>query len=186
MSDSILSDLMCALDLAGMERMPDSSFIALTPPPAWFSRAFTAVAAGRTITLSEGFPFLDNFLGEAEAFWRDTTDGLLVSGPFTVPDASGELLLRASAVSLGRRKLLVIARLAGDADTRPLLQKARESKLENERLMKRLDALQDPVKMLSRQVSDLLSTDLTDGQRRLAESIGSAVARVRAAASGSA
>ena len=50
----------------------------------------------------------------------------LESGPFVATVGGEDILLRASAITLAGRMLLVIEKLTGDADTRPMLQKARE------------------------------------------------------------
>lgn len=180
MGEALLADLICELDLAAIERMPDFSFIAIAPLPRWLTHVFGAAAAGEHVTLAKVFPFLDNFLNEAEAFWRDGTKRHLISGPFAVDGSAGQLLLRATAINRGPHSLLVLERLRGDADPRAFLQTARENKLQYERVVKQLDAVRTPAASLSRLVEELLRTELTSAQRELAEGISRAAARLQA------
>jgi hypothetical protein len=184
MRDPLLTDLFHALDLFVAERLPDSSFVAVTPPPKWLTQFLVAATDGGPVTIAQAFPYLDSFLSDAETFWQDGTESPLVSGPFTVAGQTEEVLLRASALNVGVHSLLVLARLRGDADVRPLLQHARENALEHERIVKHLDALKEPLKTLSRLTRELLETDLTSAQRALAEGINVASVRVQGVVAG--
>ena len=70
----------------------------------------------------------------------------MTSGPFAVDDPDGELLLRAWALNVGVNTLLVLARLQGEADTRPVLQKARDNALAHERLLQQIGATDAPLR----------------------------------------
>jgi len=177
MADPLLRALVRALDLVVAERMPDGSFVAVAPPPSWLA---AQAVDGQRLRLREALPFLEGFLGEAEAFWWREQDGVCESGPFA-PEASGEeLLLSARAVTAGRYKLLVLERLTGLTDTRPLIQKAREAMLEHERLVRRVESLRKPAAALTRLGQQLLETELTPAQRDLAAGIERAAAQVQA------
>jgi hypothetical protein len=184
MRDPLLTDLFHALDLFVAERQADSSFMAITPPPKWLAQFLVAAADGGPVTIAQAFPYLDGFLSEAEMFWREGTERHLVSAPFTAAGASEELLLRASALNVGVHGVLVLARLRGDADTRPLLQQARENALRHERIREQLDSLKEPARILSQLTRELLETDLTNAQRALAEGISAATGRVQDTADG--
>jgi hypothetical protein len=184
MRDPILTDAFYALDLFVAERLPNSSFVALTPPPRWLTRFLSSAAEGAPVTIVQAFPFLGTFLTEAEGFWRDGEKRSMTSGPFAVDDANGELLLRAWALNVGVNTLLVLARLQGEADTRPMLQKARDNALAHEKTLHHIGATEAPLRELSRLAGELLATDLTAAQRPLAERIEGAVRRAQAALSG--
>jgi hypothetical protein len=171
MKDSLALDVLHALDLFALERMPDYTFVAITPPPAWITHILSVADAGAPMTLAAAFPYLERFLSQAEAFWREGTGRSMLSGSFVAAGASEELLLRACALNLGPRSVLVLERLRGEADIRQILQKSRENKLQEERLQKKLDALRAPVATISRLVKKLLETDLTAAQRELADGI---------------
>jgi hypothetical protein len=176
MTDSLPLDVLHALDLFALERMPDYTFVAITPPPAWITHILSD--AGEPMTLAAAFPYLERFLSEAEVFWREATARSLLSGSFVAAGASEELLLRACALNLGPRSVLVLERLRGEADIRQILQKSRENKLQEERLQQKLDALRAPVATMSRLVKGLLDTDLTPAQRELADGITRSLERV--------
>jgi hypothetical protein len=181
MRDPLLTDVLYALDQFVAERQADSSFKAMTPPPPWLARYLTSEASG-PVTLAQAFPFLDHFLTDAEEFWREGTRPLLGSGPFVVSAPEGELLLRATALNVGVHCVLVLSRLEGDADPRPVLQHAREQALVQERMSKELAGLADPARELTRLARALLDTNLTNEQRALAEGLSIAAARIHSAA----
>jgi hypothetical protein len=176
--DSLALDVLHALDLFALERMPDYTFVAITPPPAWITHILSIADAGEPMTLAAAFPYLERFLSEAEAFWREGTVRSMLSGSFVAAGASEELLLRACALNLGPRSVLVLERLRGEADIRQILQKSRENKLQEERLQKKLDALRAPVATISRLVKGMLETDLTAAQREIAGGISHALERI--------
>jgi hypothetical protein len=184
MRDPILTDAFHALDLFVCERLPNSSFVALTPPPRWLTRLLSTAAEGAPITLVQAFPFLSGFLTEAESFWRAGEKRSIGSGPFAVDDRDGELLLRAWALNVGVNSLLVLARLEGEADTRPMLQKARDNALAQERLTHQMGATEAPLREASRLAGELLAADLPPAQRVLAERIAAAARRAQDALAG--
>ena len=177
--DFVLTDLIRALDLFAAERLPDSSFAAITPPPAWMSSIVNVGGPGTAMTLGQAFPFLETFLSDAEAFWRQGSERSITSGLFTAAGGSEELLLRATALNLAAHCVLVLERLTGDADNRPLLQRAREARLEHEAAERRLQLLREPATALARLAEELLGAGLTGAQREVAERIGRESARVQ-------
>lgn len=184
MRDPILTDAFQALDLFVAQRLANSSFVALTPPPRWLTRFLSSAAEGAPITLVQAFPFLSGFLTEAESFWRAGEKRSLSSGPFAVDDREGELLLRAYALNVGVNTLLVLARLQGEADTRPMLQKARDNALAHEHLLHQIGAAQAPLGEVSRLTKELLASDLATAPRAIAERLDAAARRAQDALSG--
>jgi hypothetical protein len=154
--NDLLAKLLCALDLVVVEREPNHTFYVLTPAPAWFTRAFDVAPAGEQRALAGAFPFLDDFIHQATGAWAAGPHASIVSGPFSV-DVDGEgLLLRATALTMDGRALLVLDRLTGAADARPMLQKARERMLEGEETARRIAALQAPAVALERAVAAMV------------------------------
>jgi hypothetical protein len=170
MSGTLLADVIQALDLFAMERMPNSSFDAITQPPEWLAPTFDA-SVQEPKTLAQMFPFLDAFLSDAEVFWHEGTEQRLMSGLFVAAGPAGDVLVRASALNLGARQIMVLERFQGEADTRPLLQKARENKLEYERLARRIADAQKTIATVTRLTRELLGTDLTTAQRTTVEAL---------------
>ena len=87
-------------------------------------------------------------------------------------------------MNVGVSTLLVLSRLQGEADTRPVLQKARDNALAHERLLQQIDASEGSLRDLSRLAGELLATDLTAAQRAVGERISAAARRAQDALSG--
>jgi hypothetical protein len=120
---TIGAEVIAALDIALLEREAGGRLRVVGVPPAWFARLCP--------NDSVSFPFLDNFLIDAEAFWSEAGAGRLRSGIWTEADALGhETSLEASAVCVGPRKILLIENqtLVHD-EKQAVLQKARTAKL---------------------------------------------------------
>ncbi len=184
MRDPILSDTFHALDLFVAQRLPNSSFVPMTPPPRWLTRFLSSAAEGTPVTIVQAFPFLAGFLGEAEAFWRDGTARAMTSGPFAVDDAEGELLLRAWALNVGVNTLLVLARLEGEADARPMLQKARDNALAHERLLRQIKIAKAAVEDVLRLTRVTLPSGPSPQHSAFADDIAAAARRAVLALSG--
>ena len=178
MKDSLPLDLMQALEMFALERKADYTYAPVTPPPAWFRHILPLTDVNGPLTLAAVLPYLERFLSEAEPFWREGTRRSLVSGTFAAPGGSEEVLLRACALNLGPRSLLVLERLRGQEEIRDILQKARESKLEHEQFVKRIEAVRGPMASLSRLTNELVQTGLTSAQRELVDGIAATVTRI--------
>jgi hypothetical protein len=138
MSEKTLgAELIAALEIALLEREPGGGLKLLGVPPEWFRR----LNPGETIS----FPFLDNFLIDAENFWSEAAAGRLKSGLWTETDSLGhETSLEASAVCVGPRKILLIENqtLVHD-EKQQILQRARNAKL-RERERRRMEKGRPP------------------------------------------
>jgi signal transduction histidine kinase len=137
--DSLLTEVFAALDVIVAERAADGSFRTLGAVPGWFTWLYPQ-AEGQTdrLRLEQFSPFLENFLVDAEEFWREGRPGQLRSGPWAEAGASGkEDHLEASALSVAGRRVLLIS-LLGSAyeERRRLLQIARENALVQRQLVR--------------------------------------------------
>jgi hypothetical protein len=175
--DSLPLDLVQAMDLLAVERTDDYAFIQVAPAPAWAVRILAA-QRGQPLSLASAFPYLDRFITEAETFWRDGTERVLLSAPFIAQDGEDELLLRATALNLGPRSVLVIERLRGDADTRGVLQTARDNRLIQERLQRQVDTAKPLVASLGGEIDRLLE-GVDDAHRAAADRIKRDLAKLR-------
>jgi hypothetical protein len=180
-SDTVLSDVIQALGLAVIERLPNSTYHLLTASPHWLTGAFEAAPAGAQGTLAGALPFLDHFLNQAETAWYEGPPATAESGPFAARVSGEDLLLRATAFTIGRRRLLVLERLTGEADTRPILQRAREHLLEAERLTRQIGTVHAPAAAIERELSALSATSLSADQQRIVDALRQASAKVQAA-----
>ncbi len=87
---SLLADVLASMDTAILERTADGSFRLLSKAPKWLICLYPETAT-RTEGLWPGqeFPFLENFLIDAEQFWQAGSPGHLKSGPWTEVDSAG-------------------------------------------------------------------------------------------------
>jgi hypothetical protein len=158
-TDTVLADLFRALDLAVIERLADGLFQLLTPAPAWLDRAFEAAPPGARESIDGAFPFLEDVVHQARAAWGANA-APQAFGPFAASVGDDELLLRATALVVDDRTLLVVERLQGVADARPMLQKARERMLEGEQLVRGVHALHPPAREIDKTIASLRAASL--------------------------
>lgn len=177
---TMLAALISVLDTIVLERVEGGAFRQLRhePSPSWFDEAFRDAARGAPVTLLEVFPQLDGFLTEAELFWSRMAYGHLEGEAVVVTGPGGRNLpLVATAVALEGHHFLLLQRTSGVADLQQILQRAREQKLEHERVVKQIDALRRPVDRLTLAVRDLASGTDPAG---LAQGVGSVQAELEA------
>lgn len=133
MSDKAVgSELLAVLGIVVLEREAGGRFTMVGSAPYWFLQLCPGADTGsEALTRAVGFPFFENFLEDAEAFWASSGGGRLKSGLWTETGPLGEeFTLEASAVCLGPRKIVLVENqtLAHD-EKQAVLQKARKSKL---------------------------------------------------------
>ncbi len=142
MNQSILADIFPILDMAVMERTDDGSFRLIGPIPDSLRNFCHEITRGeKTCRPEQGYPFLKNFLTDAEAHWEAKRTGKRTSGPWMEIDAAGEEhAYEATAISLEKRKILLIepAR-ASYREKQFLIQKGRELRLAYHRLERLAD-----------------------------------------------
>jgi hypothetical protein len=177
-TETLFAHLFRALDLVIVERLSDGLFHVLTPAPAWLDRAFEAAPAGSRDSIDGAFPFLEDVVHQARAGW-ETEDAAQAYGPFAVSVGDQELLLRATALIVDGRTLLVIERLQGVADSRPMLQKARERMLEGEQLVRQVHAIHPPAREIDKTISSLRGAALSAEQQALVQTLYEANERLR-------
>ena len=129
---SIGSDVFAVLGILVLEREAGGRFRRIGPAPAWFTSLRPGADAGHEeLKRAIAFPFLENFLLDAEAFWTSTGAGRLRSGLWAETGPLGEeVQLEATAVCLGPRKIVLIENQTLFHDEKQaMLQKARTSTL---------------------------------------------------------
>jgi len=181
MSDTLLANVLRALDVAVLERLADSRFQIVGTSPSWLEKAFDEAPAGARHTLGGALPFLDHFLQEAGVVWHERGAERADSGPFTAMIGGEDALLRATALTVEHRSVLVLERLTGDADARPILQKAREQRLATEELTRHAAAVHAPAAAVGRATEQLAAAEIAPGQRVAVDALNTAVAQLRAA-----
>lgn len=144
MLDALLHDLPAALGMAVFERLDSAGFRVLGALPGWCRSLYPAVFQNaQTCRIGSLSPFLENFLVDAEYFWRQHSSGQLRSGAWHEQDASGKTLaLEATALHVDERPVLLLEQLGESYQEKQyLLQMARQQHLDYHRLARAEAAL---------------------------------------------
>lgn len=137
MYESFLADQGYAL----FESLGEGAFRAVGNCPAWCRKIWPGAGQRtRKIALGDGSPFLGNFLVDAQGLWNSKRKEALGSGVWVERDTTGrETPLEAWALRLDGKPVLVVRNLVATyAERQQLYQKARDSLLEHERLMREI------------------------------------------------
>jgi signal transduction histidine kinase len=132
-----LTELSLISDIAVMERNENGAFQLIGIAPDWLDRFFPKISLKQQEDVCyEDSPFLDQFICDAEAFWNAGVDGKLKSGAWIeTDDAENEYPFEATAVLLGKRKILLIeAAQYSYEEKQEIIQKGRELALAYHRL----------------------------------------------------
>ena len=138
---SIFESFLAIQGSALFEYDGDGAFSPLGNPPHWFEQIWGATPKrNKTIRLAEKSPFLDNFLVDAEDFWKSKAEGSMNSGNWIEHAADGtESPLEASAFWIDRKRILLLRNLSSIfAAQQQLFQTARDSLLAHERLLREI------------------------------------------------
>lgn len=126
---SFYMELLARLNIVVLEQLSPNHFKALHPVPEWFTCLFALARMKKEEDEFQfvGFPWLNNFLGEAQAFWTERGTQTLKSGLWIADDASdAECHLEAFAVWLDAKPLLLIQRRNARSEWIAQLQQAQE------------------------------------------------------------
>jgi signal transduction histidine kinase/DNA-binding NarL/FixJ family response regulator len=140
-ANSIFESFLAGQGYALFEYLGDGDFRLIGEWPDWCANIWGAQSSGDPlIGLADKSPFLENFLVDAEEFWRASSPGAVNSGNWIERGADGrEIPLQASARSLDGKRILLIHNLAETfAQQQQWLQTARNSLLEHEKLLKEI------------------------------------------------
>jgi signal transduction histidine kinase/CheY-like chemotaxis protein len=134
---SIYDAFLAQQGAALLEFLGRGAFKPLAALPDWFHAVWPS-GRSKSLRLAEKSPFLENFLADAEEFWKSKAPGTVTSGNWIERDASGkEIPLEASAFWLAGKQVLLVRDLSGTfAQQQQLLQTARDSLLAHERLIR--------------------------------------------------
>ena len=140
MTNSITADIFAALNILVLERLDIGLFKVTGGVPNWLARfCQRKINTGKKIFIpQEEFPFLENFLIDAEEFWHSNNNTPLKSGFWIQQDLLGtEVYLEASAIIVKQRKVLLIELLEeAYREKQSFIQKARENQLNHQKLIK--------------------------------------------------
>ncbi|HTR46179.1 MAG TPA: hybrid sensor histidine kinase/response regulator [Verrucomicrobiae bacterium] len=139
MPKSSIYDALLAHEGIALFEFRAGAFTPLAALPAWCDSLWHTRKA-RRIHLAEKSPFLENFLLDADEFWKSKEPGSVGSGNWIEKDSKGKQIpLEASAFWLSGKRVLLIRNLSGKfVEQQRLFQTARDSLLEHESLMREI------------------------------------------------
>lgn len=133
MSDKAIgSEILAVLGIVVLEQDAAGRFQLIGTAPYWFLQLCPGADGGsEALTRAVAFPFFENFLEDAEAFWRSSGGGRLKSGLWTETGPLGEeFSLEASAICLGPRRIVLIEnQTVAHDEKQSILQRARKGRL---------------------------------------------------------
>lgn len=140
MSESVTAEIFAALDIFVLERLDVGKFKIIGNIPKWVRRfCRKKLELGTEILIpEEDFPFVENFLIDAEEYWQNNDEKPLKSGIWSDLDISGkEFHFEASALFTNQKKILLIEMMS-DAyiEKQSIIQQARENKLNYQHIIK--------------------------------------------------
>lgn len=140
MSEKIAFELFAALNYLVLERIDVGAFNILGHVPKWADNFCQRELKSEVQILipEEDFPFIENFLIDAEEYWQENQDKPLESGLWASLDLYGaEHYFEASAVCVNNQKFLLIE-LVDDSykEKQRIIQKARENQLSYQQILK--------------------------------------------------
>ncbi len=137
----LLSAVLRQQGFALFEYADDGALHPLGKPADWCGEVFgEAVKTGNPVQLTGELPFLEDFLEDLGHVWNSKVEGGAGSGSWIEQGPDGrELALEAWALWLGGKRIVVIQNAQRRYDeTVQVLQRARDSMLEHERLQKEI------------------------------------------------
>jgi signal transduction histidine kinase/DNA-binding NarL/FixJ family response regulator/HPt (histidine-containing phosphotransfer) domain-containing protein len=138
---SIFEAFLAGQGYALFEYLGDGDFRVLGEWPDWCANIWGAQPHGdQLIGLADRSPFLENFLVDAEEFWRAHLPGSANSGNWIERGTDGhEIPLEATARLLAGKRILLLQNLSETfAQQQQWFQTARNSLLEHEKLLKEI------------------------------------------------
>jgi signal transduction histidine kinase len=126
MEQDLFAELLAALDVLVLEPVGDGVFRRTGIAPNWAARFLNGPLATDQFQPATLFPFLEDFLVDSARLWLHGGNSRIESGVWTEVDAAGEeQLLKATALTVSGRPVLVIANADAYAEIRSVIQKAR-------------------------------------------------------------
>jgi signal transduction histidine kinase/DNA-binding NarL/FixJ family response regulator len=139
--NSIFESFLAGQGYALFEYLGDGDFRVLGEWPDWCANIWGArLNSDQPIGLADKSPFLENFLVDAEEFWRARLPGSANSGNWIERGADGrEIPLEATARSLDDKRILLLQNLSETfSQQQQWFQTARNSLLDHEKLLKEI------------------------------------------------
>ncbi|MEO0758369.1 MAG: bifunctional diguanylate cyclase/phosphodiesterase [Cyanobacteria bacterium J06648_16] len=132
MEGSLLQKILSALKILSLEKIDDERFVVIGDLPTWAEDTFECLSNTNIPFTAAAFSsFFENFLIDAELFWREKSAKFLRSGVWVETGKSDkEISLEAIALYLDQRQIVLVeASEAGKSEKFRWLQTARQEQL---------------------------------------------------------
>ena len=174
-SEPLLGLILKQLDIAVFEWQESGFFQPLCPLPSWFNQLYLSQSRnsandGLDYYLGTHFPFIENFLYDAEQVWSETQNTSIRSGLWTEEISEyQELYLEAVALNVESRAILLIINETSNFDLRhKVFQNARNLALKNEKLE---SSVQEHQRQLQKQLEKLYKQESLEQNQPLPDEI---------------
>ncbi|MGQ8365578.1 putative bifunctional diguanylate cyclase/phosphodiesterase [Glaciecola sp. 1036] len=132
-----------------LKRLKDNLFEMIYAQNEWVSQLFKNLAVGQQVNIDSQSLFLDDFMFDANEYWRKQVQGQIESGIWTEITADGELYLEAIAAHVTEGQFLIIKNQAQlYHQQKETLQIARELLISNDEVIERHDYLSERIRSL--------------------------------------
>src|SRR5271156_5177158 len=113
-ANSIFQSFLASQGSVFFDHLGGGNFRVIGDWPTWCANIWSAQpGAGKAIRLGDQSPFLENFLVDADGFWKSKLEDSVDSGNWIERGSDGqEIPLEASAYSLQGRPVLVVRNLS--------------------------------------------------------------------------
>ncbi len=172
MNNTLIGELFKLFNAVVLQHTDEDRFVPVAPMPDWFCALVPEAAAPEAaIALADCFPFLQDFIPEAQSFWARRASGRLRSGIWIETLADGDdLALGASALSILDKPLLMIESPQFSYDElHNTIQTGRELALTHHRLSRTETAVRQDRDVLSERLAER-NIELETINRQLRES----------------
>ena len=172
MNDMLIYELFKLFNAVVLQHTAEDRFVPVAPLPDWFVGLVPEAAQpDASLALAGCFPFLQDFIPEAESFWARRGKGRLRSGIWLESLADGsDLALGASALYLLDKSILMIeSPQFSYEELHNTIQTGRELALTHHRLSKTETAVRQDRDLLSERLKER-NTELEATNRQLRES----------------
>lgn len=142
---NVFADLFSSMGMLALECRHGNTFVPLNALPDWLLKIHPGIdLKSSSLDIGEIFPFVENFLVDADAFWRQPTVARIGSGVWTeLDDVGKQHQLEAWALVHQQTRILLLMDLTQTFDARHhVYQRAREIALEQEGLIASLQRQQ--------------------------------------------
>lgn len=135
LAPELLSEILLTANMVALIRLPDSSFSVIGTAPSWLVRLGSETWDQRILFTTPG-TFMENFLIDADEFWRGSEIDRIRSGKWIETDANGNEYVYEATATRWQDKPVLFVQLVPDTynEVRSIIQSARSTMLASDKL----------------------------------------------------